>query len=338
MWRDWDFHLIHFLYYPFEYPWVWLPVAFWLGAMSGSFLNVCLGRLPRGQSLWWPGSHCLSCYQPIRGWDNIPLVSYWLLRGRCRSCGQRFSMGYFWVELAVAAMFAGLWLYDVAWNVPGLGQSPARFAVRVRGSELAWCWAWHAVLAWVLLAVVLLDAAGERLPQPLLLFGTAVGLAGGAWGAWPWPAVLPARPEGLLDLAPAQLPRGLQLAPLWRPLPELLPPGSAALGLTIAGAGAGLACGAVLLWSWAGHRLLGREPWQAGEVHTAAMLGSFLGWQPMLLALAGTFLGLALGGLADRLRGHRRARPRRGLTLAASAVLVLLAWPGLLRWGLVWGV
>src|SRR5579871_5906936 len=77
--------------------------AFVLGAIVGSFLNVCIARLPQEKSLLWPpGSRCGHCFQPVRWHDNIPLVSYWVLRGRCRSCGATFSSRYFFVELATA--------------------------------------------------------------------------------------------------------------------------------------------------------------------------------------------------------------------------------------------
>src|SRR5437879_8888797 len=78
------------------------------GLMIGSFLNVVAYRLPRGESLVSPGSHCPGCDQPIRPWDNIPVVSWLVLRGRCRSCGTRISARYPLVELLTAAVFAAV--------------------------------------------------------------------------------------------------------------------------------------------------------------------------------------------------------------------------------------
>ena len=66
---------------------------FALGAMVGSFLNVCASRLPKGRSLWMPGSACPACASPIRWYDNIPVVSFLLLRGRCRDCKGRIEIG-----------------------------------------------------------------------------------------------------------------------------------------------------------------------------------------------------------------------------------------------------
>ncbi len=74
-----------------------LIAALW-GALWGSFLNVVIERLPRGESLMRPASHCLGCGTPIRFYDNIPILSYLLLRGRCRHCGARFSPRYLLVE------------------------------------------------------------------------------------------------------------------------------------------------------------------------------------------------------------------------------------------------
>ena len=91
-----------------------------LGALIGSFLNVVIHRLPLGESLVTPGSHCPACDAPVRSFDNVPVLSWLLLRGRCRSCGAPISVRYPAVELVTAASFAavvavrgfddGLWL------------------------------------------------------------------------------------------------------------------------------------------------------------------------------------------------------------------------------------
>ena len=65
-----------------------------LGALIGSFLNVCIFRLPRGESIAWPGSHCPSCAHPIAFYDNIPLLSFLWLGGRCRACRAPISIRY----------------------------------------------------------------------------------------------------------------------------------------------------------------------------------------------------------------------------------------------------
>src|SRR5262245_61340638 len=96
---------------------IWLVLLFLMGSAVGSFLNVCVYRSPCEKSLLWPGSRCGRCLQPVRWYDNLPLVSYWLLRGRCRHCGARFSARYFLVELLTGLGFAGLFYLEVVANV-----------------------------------------------------------------------------------------------------------------------------------------------------------------------------------------------------------------------------
>jgi leader peptidase (prepilin peptidase) / N-methyltransferase len=79
-----------------------------IGAVIGSFLNVVAHRVPLGESLVSPGSHCPGCGAPVRPYDNIPVVSWLLLRGRCRNCGMRISARYPLVELATAIAFAAV--------------------------------------------------------------------------------------------------------------------------------------------------------------------------------------------------------------------------------------
>ncbi len=79
-----------------------------LGALIGSFLNVVAHRLPRGESLVSPGSHCPACNVPVRPYDNVPIVSWVLLRGRCRDCGTSIAARYPMLELLTAVVFASV--------------------------------------------------------------------------------------------------------------------------------------------------------------------------------------------------------------------------------------
>jgi len=84
-------------------------IFFIFGGVFGSFLNVCIYRFPREESIVKPGSHCPHCQKPISWKDNLPILSYILLRGRCRSCGQSISARYFWVELMSGLIWITFW-------------------------------------------------------------------------------------------------------------------------------------------------------------------------------------------------------------------------------------
>src|SRR5438105_15835665 len=95
-----------------------LAALFVVGIVVGSFLNVCIHRLPYEKSILWPlGSRCGTCYKPIEWYDNLPLLSYFLLRGRCRMCGARFSSRYVFVELLTDLSFVALYYLKVVVNV-----------------------------------------------------------------------------------------------------------------------------------------------------------------------------------------------------------------------------
>ncbi len=90
-------------------PWFFPLCAAILGACLGSFLNVCIYRIPKGESVVRPGSHC-GCGQPIAWYDNIPVFSWLILRGRARCCGRLFSIRYPVIELLTAGLFLACWL------------------------------------------------------------------------------------------------------------------------------------------------------------------------------------------------------------------------------------
>jgi leader peptidase (prepilin peptidase)/N-methyltransferase len=92
---------------PFHF---WSAVLFWLGCMVGSFLNVCIHRMPLGLSVVKPPSHCPHCKYSIPWYLNVPLVTWLLLRGRCRNCGAPIAIRYFLVELLTGLLFLAAWL------------------------------------------------------------------------------------------------------------------------------------------------------------------------------------------------------------------------------------
>lgn len=167
-------------------------LVFVLGACVGSFLNVCIYRLPFDKSVLWPGSRCSHCLKSIKWYDNIPLVSYWLLGGRCRFCRTRFSIRYFFIELSTALIFVGLFYVEVIANVYGLDEAllgTNRFNVG-RGAIFTF----HALLVSLLLAASVCDYDHHIIPLQITVSGTIFGLIGALLFPWPWP-YLPAEAE-----------------------------------------------------------------------------------------------------------------------------------------------
>ena len=131
-----------------------LGAAFAFGACIGSFLNVVIWRLPRGESLVWPGSRCPACQAAIPAWANVPIVSYLLLLGRCRTCRVRISPRYPFVEALTGVLFTMLLLAH--------GPS-VRLVVE---------WA----IAAALVAVIFIDIDHFIIPNWITLPGLALGL------------------------------------------------------------------------------------------------------------------------------------------------------------------
>jgi leader peptidase (prepilin peptidase) / N-methyltransferase len=96
----------------------WLFLFFIVGATVGSFLNVVADRLPEGKSIITPPSHCSQCNHQISARDNIPIISYLWLKGRCRYCGAAIPRRLLWVELGTGILFAFLyWHYGLGWEL-----------------------------------------------------------------------------------------------------------------------------------------------------------------------------------------------------------------------------
>lgn len=140
-------------------------VVFVFGAVVGSFLNVCVHRMPREQSIVAPPSHCPHCKEPIRWFDNIPLVSYLLLRGRCRHCRARITPRYFVVELLTGILFLLVWLRLTRWT-----------AQPVEGIEFLKGPIYWLVVAG-LIAATFIDFEHYIIPNELTVGGIVAGLA-----------------------------------------------------------------------------------------------------------------------------------------------------------------
>src|SRR4026207_1459599 len=92
---------------PFHF---WTGVFFVFGCITGSFLNVCIHRMPLGQSIVSPPSHCPHCQYSIPWYLNVPLLTWLYLRGKCANCKAPISIRYFLVELRTGLVFLGLWV------------------------------------------------------------------------------------------------------------------------------------------------------------------------------------------------------------------------------------
>ena len=135
--------------------WFAIAAAAAYGLVLGSFLNVVVHRLPREMSLLRPRSHCPACGAPVCWYDNVPVLSFLALRGRCRACRSPISPRYPLVELATGGLLALV---------------AARFGVTLAGAEAA-------VLVLLLVPLALIDLEHHLLPDALTLPGIAVGLA-----------------------------------------------------------------------------------------------------------------------------------------------------------------
>jgi leader peptidase (prepilin peptidase)/N-methyltransferase len=162
-----------------ELPWFayYAPVFGAFGAVIGSFLNVCIARWPKDESVVRPRSRCPGCGSGIAWHDNVPIISWLVLRARCRNCHEPISVQYPVIEAAAAVLWLGaLWL---------LG--PTILALRL------------AIVATILLGVAVTDAQSYLIPDGFTLTGLAVAAAGSLGGvflqaqlpfAGPWDAIL----------------------------------------------------------------------------------------------------------------------------------------------------
>ncbi len=168
-----------------------LLTALWLGmigACVGSFLNVLAYRLPRGMSVVWRPSHCPHCQQPVRAQDNLPVVGWLRLRGRCRDCQAPIPPRYAIVELLVGTAFvvlAYVELFRGGANLPGGPISKATGAGSVVWDPqwpVVGLYAYHTLLVCLIVSVILLDLERTPVPRRLLLPALLVGCAAPYWG------------------------------------------------------------------------------------------------------------------------------------------------------------
>ncbi|CAN1210806.1 prepilin peptidase [Tumidithrix helvetica PCC 7403] len=238
-------------------------LAIIIGASIGSFLNVVVYRVPAGLSILFPPSRCPHCLKRLSPRDNIPILGWFLIRGKCRYCHTTVSWRYPAVEGLTAVLF-----WSVAFH---FGFSQPWFVLLFYGAFLSW-----------LLALTLIDLDTMTLPNQLTQSGLVLGLIYQSAIAFS-PNVVPYAPK---------LGWGSQIL----------------VGITGAVVGIWL----LDIVRWAGRFFLGKEAMGAGDAKLAAMMGAWLGWQHLLLAiLLAAFVGSLLGlfAVATRILGREQPFP-----------------------------
>ncbi|HMF64782.1 MAG TPA: prepilin peptidase [Edaphobacter sp.] len=263
---------------------VYEAIGFVLGLAFGSFLNVCISRIPRGESIAHPSSRCPQCSAPIRWYDNIPLLSWLLLRGRCRNCKQSIPWRYPLVELAVA-----LWFLTCGWQIGYLFELAQDESAHLSTSnfiELGIAQAALAILGFLLIGLMVIDWQTLTLPDAFTLTGIATALFLVCTQAI---FLGPTEDQVLLTKHSLHLtsPGGVtDHGNVFLTGPESL-----IFGRIAAIIGTALI---LLIIRWLYKALRHREGMGLGDVKLLAMIAAFLGFWPAILAL---FLGVLLASL-----------------------------------------
>ena len=250
--------------------------AFVLGSVVGSFLNVVIYRVPAGTSIITPGSHCPECDTAIRWYDNIPIISWFILDGRCRDCDAEISPRYAVVEALMGFLSAALWIKVAA----------THFGADVPVTDVPWlpvglAFGFYFVFLALLVVITFVDLDHYLIPHEFTLPGIVIGIAAAFIlnSAWMEPG---------------------SLAGLW---PEV----------TVAKSVIGLLAGglSVILLFYLYYAARGVEGLGGGDVTMMALMGTWLGWPALIfIFFAASVQGLiaaAIGSLvgADFLSDSR---------------------------------
>jgi leader peptidase (prepilin peptidase)/N-methyltransferase len=248
-----------------------------LGLAFGSFLNVCLSRWPEGESIVKPRSHCRKCGHVLAWWENVPLLSWLALRGRCRDCGAWIGWRYAIVEAAVG----GLWTVT-GWQLVGQLQNhdfPSSSAALYTDFEIA---IGMGLFYFLLVGLAVLDAEHLWLPDSVSLPGIAAGLFYSVLIIWQSTLYITMQP------------------PIWGTIAKRV-------------IAVFLAAGIILLIRWTYWLIRRREGIGFGDAKLMALLAAWLGFEGALLAFG---LGVVLGamvGLVVIIAGKRRGWDSLGL-------------------------
>ncbi|CAN5607151.1 A24 family peptidase [soil metagenome] len=329
--------------------WSYLPLAIWIlwvftfGLGLGSFLNVLIARLPFEKSVIWPGSRCGACLQPLRLTDNLPIIGYLRLRGRCRSCGVHFSSRYLWVELLTGLAFVVLFLIEIVFNFHEVPKFKIGLLAGVDPTPPIEAWFTfliHGILLALLIAASVIDLHYKIIPTQITVFGTLFGLAASTLFPWPWPCSpsdipnIPNLDSWADPRIAGRIPIGLAMWPFWGPLPSWAPAGSPQLGFLTSLIGAAVGQMIVRVVKYLFEVGFGKEAIGLGDADLLMMVGAFLGWQPVVLSF---FVGACIllpVEILRRLWMWLMKRPPSedgaipfGPGLAAGVVVTWLGWP-----------
>jgi leader peptidase (prepilin peptidase)/N-methyltransferase len=335
---------------------VWCAFVLALGLMVGSFINVLVARLPYEKSVVWPSSRCFACFRPVRMLDNVPVLGYLRLGGKCRHCAAPFAARYMWVELGTGLAFLTLFLAEVVFDrfaLPGVRFNFRGFQNATPSVAALGLFVYHALLLSALIAAAVVDLEHRVIPTQITYPALVVGIIGGALMPWPWPhpeAAVNAIPAGMpwyAEQTAGKVPLGVQLWPFWGPTFDFAPPGSWQMGLTNSVLGALIASVVVRATKWLFETGFGREALGLGDADLLMMSGAFLGWQiPVLALFVGSFVSLILkvleyalgapdappasGPLGTPVTGPPEARELPfGPGLAIGVAITWFAWPWL---------
>ncbi|MFA6431566.1 MAG: prepilin peptidase [Candidatus Margulisiibacteriota bacterium] len=213
-------------------------IAFIIGTIIGSFLNVCIYRLPKGESILFPASHCPNCKRELSFFDLIPILGYFLLRGKCRYCQEKIAVRYLIVEIAVGIAFAVIWLIN-GWNV--------------------FNFIFQATFVSLFISIFFMDLEHQVIPDLWIVFGLASGL-------------------------------------MFNFFRTLFLSGGEFSSPSFVSSVSGAMLGFIFLYAIAkiGKKLLNKEVMGEGDYYVAAVLGAYLGWQNVFVAIFLSYLSASI--------------------------------------------
>ncbi len=273
--------------------------AFFIGLLFGSFLNVCISRLPKHESIIHPHSYCPYCSSAIRWYDNIPLLSWLFLRARCRDCKQSISWRYPAIEFAMGLWFSGVVAHTPKDLLGFFGSAPTFLfypILTIQAISIA-------ILGFLLIGLIVMDWQTHLLPDAFTVTGIAIGIFLICTQA--------------IFLAPHQ---GDVVFNTTHQLRLSSPGSSAAHGnifltgteaLVFGRLAAIVGAAALLLFiRWLYKALRHREGLGLGDVKLLAMIAAFLGFRPAILSLFIGVLTATAYALVLLLRGRANALTR----------------------------